>query len=111
MTLEGDSPIASRTRLCLAKLEALCEKLPRPEWTGNNVANVFDTPDQRDRFKIWAGNMGALQDIQFPTSLDYRLREAPRVVALITELLGDLEEALEEGGLLILGSNKIFIQL
>ena len=111
MTLKGNSPIASRTRLCWAKLEALCEKLPRPELTGNNVANVFDASDQRDRFKIWAGNMGALQDIQFPTSLDYRLREAPRVVALITELLGDLEEALEEGALLISGSNKAFIRL
>lgn len=51
--------------------------------------------DELGRFRIWAGNIGALQDKQ--SSLDFRLRDAPRISDQVVELLQDLSESLEEG--------------
>ena len=52
--------------------------------------------DQLGRFNIWAGNIGAFQELPLPSSLDYRLREAPKVVRQVGELLDDLEETLHD---------------
>jgi hypothetical protein len=51
--------------------------------------------DELGRYKIWAGNIGALQ--KGPSSLDYRLREASHVQQPIIRLLRDLEYSLKEG--------------
>lgn len=55
--------------------------------------------DELGRYKIWAGNLGALQEAYSPTSLDYRLKAQPKIENQIIELLEDLEETLEEGRL------------
>lgn len=51
--------------------------------------------EELGRFKIWAGNIGALQ--KGPSSLDYRLREASHVQQPIVRFLRDLEFSLKEG--------------
>lgn len=50
--------------------------------------------DELGRFRVWAGNIGALQ--RGPGSLDYRLREARSARAGFSQLLENLAETLEE---------------
>jgi len=50
--------------------------------------------DQRSRFLVWAGNIGALSSTR--ASLDHRLREAPEVLEIILALLASLEKGLGE---------------
>lgn len=52
--------------------------------------------DHLGRFRIWAGNIGAFQENPLPSSLDYRLREAPKVAEQIRDLLDDLCETLRD---------------
>jgi hypothetical protein len=53
--------------------------------------------DELDRFRIWAGNIGALQHVKVRSSLDYRLRDAPKLGDQISRLLVDLNTALADG--------------
>ena len=50
--------------------------------------------DEHARFKIWCGNLGALQ--QSFASLDYRLRDAPVMLSNVTKLLQQLQSNLSE---------------
>ena len=50
--------------------------------------------DECGRFRIWCGNMGALQ--QSFASLDYRLREAPVMLSSVCRLLQQLRSNLAE---------------
>ena len=50
--------------------------------------------DSQGRFKVWCGNLGASKTDR--SSLDYRLREAPRTKALVLKLLQDLRKLLEK---------------
>jgi hypothetical protein len=52
--------------------------------------------DEHGRFQIWAGNIGALQPVKKTSSLEYRLRDAPKIANQVVEVLEDLEEALDD---------------
>lgn len=88
--------IASRAKGCLAQLGRLVGLLEEPdqELIGLSATEVVDT---LGRFRIWAANIGALQDIHTKSSLAYRLRDAPKIARQITELLDELAESLEDG--------------
>lgn len=51
--------------------------------------------DEFDRFKLWAGNIGAHRQGQ--SSLDYRLRDASHIRERVLQLLAELQEAILEG--------------
>lgn len=51
--------------------------------------------DEFGRFRVWSGNLGALQ--KGHSSLDYRLRDAPLLSAEVSKLLKELEENLHAG--------------
>ncbi|KAF2241838.1 hypothetical protein BU26DRAFT_407990, partial [Trematosphaeria pertusa] len=51
--------------------------------------------DQSERFRIWAGNLGAFQRLPSEASLDYRLRYSRKIAAQIEELLTDLLNTLD----------------
>ncbi|KAF3006599.1 hypothetical protein E8E13_007221 [Curvularia kusanoi] len=51
--------------------------------------------DECARYKIWAGNLGAFQRLPAPSSLEYRLKDSPKVAMQIEELLEDLQHALQ----------------
>jgi len=51
--------------------------------------------DELGRFKVWAGNSGAHRIGR--VSLDHQLREALHVHGKVTDLLTDLNRALEKG--------------
>jgi hypothetical protein len=50
--------------------------------------------DEVGRFRVWAGNLGALQ--KGHSSLDYRLRDSPNLLSSALKLLNELEHNLNE---------------
>jgi hypothetical protein len=56
-----------------------------------------EVSDAFGRYRIWAGNIGAFQPIETKSSLAYRIRDAPKIEAQITELLNDVAESLDDG--------------
>ena len=88
----GPLLIAPRVHECVRRFNALCDLLPEADQIVHPAL-----VDQLGRLKIWAGNIGAFQELPLPSSLDYRLREAPRIVDQVIELLNDLNETLQEG--------------
>jgi hypothetical protein len=50
--------------------------------------------DEIGRFRVWAGNLGALQ--KGHSSLDYRLRDSPNLLSSALKLLNELEHNLNE---------------
>jgi O-acetyl-ADP-ribose deacetylase (regulator of RNase III) len=50
--------------------------------------------DEQGRFRVWAGNLGALQ--KGHSSLDYRLRDSPLLLENVLKFLEELQNALSE---------------
>lgn len=92
MTFEGRPSVAPKAHACVEQYNQVYRVIPE---TDSLVRSTVG--DQFGRFKIWAGNIGALQKASLSSSLDYRLREAPKIVAQIIELLEDLQQTLQEG--------------
>jgi len=53
--------------------------------------------DNLDRFKLWAGSLGAFHPSSDPRSLEHRLRKTPQVRSRVHELLTALTGSLVEG--------------
>jgi hypothetical protein len=53
--------------------------------------------DSLDRFRLWAGSLGALHSPSDPRSLEQRLRKAPQVKTRVNDLLAELSRSLREG--------------
>jgi hypothetical protein len=90
------SPIASQGKACAALFDRLCALFENGEQQLTYKISHLEVCDCYGQFKIWAGNIGALQTIQSTSSLDYRLREVPKVSKQVTSLLEDLGEVLED---------------
>ncbi|KAF7672762.1 hypothetical protein GT037_009263 [Alternaria burnsii] len=58
--------------------------------------------DEIGRFRVWAGNLGALQ--KGHSSLDYRLRDSPNLLSSALKLLNELEHNLNETFAVISGA-------
>lgn len=91
------SPIAFRGKACSQHFYQLCALLEDVEGQAIYGISHLQVSECSGQFKIWAGNIGALQTIQSASSLDYRLREVPKVSKQVVSLLEDLEEALADG--------------
>lgn len=52
--------------------------------------------DVLDKFKLWAGNLGALHQAHKRLSLESRLADSPEVQDEICEQLDDLQEAIQD---------------
>jgi hypothetical protein len=52
--------------------------------------------DNLDRFKLWAGSLGAFHSSSDPRSLEHRLRKAPQVKSRVHDLLAALSGSLRE---------------
>lgn len=53
------------------------------------------TQDEIGRFRVWCGNIGALQ--KGHSSLDYRLRDSPLLSSNVMKLLNELEDNITAG--------------
>lgn len=90
------SPIAAVTRQCMTiatRISTLPASLPDPDTV--QVCHLIG--EQLGRLKIWAGNIGAAQNAHIKTSLQYRVRDAPKIANYIMDLLLDLAEDLNGG--------------
>lgn len=90
------SPIASKARECVQLFESLAD-LSR-DW-GSPVHGIDQEQvlEHHGQLRIWASNVGALQSRTTASSLDHRLRDAPKFSAEVVSLLEDLAETLEDG--------------
>ena len=84
-------PIVDAVRACLRSLNTLVASVKEcqvesyaTQMPGNKIQN------HRDRFKIWAGGLGALQHGR--ASLDHRLKESPVMRSAVLTLLEQLQE-------------------
>jgi hypothetical protein len=84
----------------LDKLQQLSEILKEPRSQYETELSYEEATGELGRLRIWAGNIGALQDSHLPTSLEYRLREAPKLVTRILNILEDVSDSLEDGKVL-----------
>jgi hypothetical protein len=92
-----DSPIAESAKHCLAGLTSLCDTLKDPDTCSKFDLSYDESCGHVGRFRIWANNIGSLQDVSKTTSLEYRLRDAPKIIQRILELLEDINESLDDG--------------
>lgn len=89
---ESRPTIARRSRKCLDSFETLSFR----HAAVNSILSDGrrNITDEMGRFKVWAGNIGALQE--GTSSLDDRLMSAPNVSEKIGSVLHDLAGSLEE---------------
>jgi len=102
------SPIALRAKKCVGFFEDLVELLRQPGHQHDHDLSEVEATDAFGRFKIWAGNIGAFQQIELKSSLDFRLRETPKISTQIVEILDELAESLEDGVSLCLELSAIY---
>jgi hypothetical protein len=96
MAIPEQPEIAESAKECLAGLISLSESLESPDSQEKFDLSFDESCGHVGRFRIWANNIGALQDASRTTSLEYRLRDAPKIVRRILELLEDVEETLSD---------------
>jgi hypothetical protein len=86
-TLEPPSTLLTMTQRSLATsaidcarlLNDLSSQLLDKEWETRAALSQPSVEDEGARYKIWAGNLGAFQQLPATSSLDYRLRNSPEV--------------------------------
>jgi hypothetical protein len=82
------------TSSCLRSFAQVCKSLQAASLSISGQIQLDALEDEIGRFRVWAGNLGALQ--RGHSSLDYRLREAPLVRENVMKLLKELHECLQE---------------
>jgi hypothetical protein len=95
--LNSISPVASKARVCKDKFEQLSALFERHDTQIQFDISLDQVSDAHGQFRIWAGNIGAFQSIPSASSLDYRVREVPKVAKQTIDLLRELSEALDDG--------------
>ncbi|KAF2220091.1 hypothetical protein BDZ85DRAFT_284530 [Elsinoe ampelina] len=85
-------PIANAGMSCDGAFAQITALQVSSEMSEDNSAPFEQLEWERGRFRLWSGNLGALQ--AGPSSLDARLSEAPGTRAAILRSLGDLYRAL-----------------
>lgn len=109
--LSGDSksmdaldelPLAGATRRCMAAFVRLvsCSQAVVDKFRAQLPLHV--ARNQHDRFRLWAGNLGALSSGR--ASLDFRLMDSALMQNTVLKLLEDLESSITK-------SDKAFLNL
>jgi hypothetical protein len=91
----GPPSIASLYDVCVNSFNQLFDLLQEPDCDFLSQLSATALEEELGRFRVWAGNSGAHQKGR--VSLDHKLREASRVHKMVRDLLGDLDDALNEG--------------
>ncbi|KAL2049167.1 hypothetical protein ABVK25_010596 [Lepraria finkii] len=87
-----DTTIFHQSKACLSNLDELIKSLDRDNIAFLKQLSPLAVEDELGRFKVWAGNIGALQSGR--SSLDYRLRDAKFVKTHIVKLLEGLNDSI-----------------
>lgn len=67
-----------------------------PGLEGHETIGSERLTDIRTRFLLWTGNLGAMHKPEDPRALDRRLLDAPEVGNRVREILGDLQDLLDQ---------------
>jgi hypothetical protein len=87
--------IADRIHSCLESFNTLTRTLKVHIKEHGEDLSLLAVEDQIGRFRLWAGNIGALQEGR--SSLDYRLRDAQFVAENVLRLLDSLQKSVIGG--------------
>jgi hypothetical protein len=90
------SPIATRSKECARRFDQLCALFQDNKVEKEFCISRLQILEAFGQFKVWAGNIGAFQGVQSTSSLDYRVRQVPKVSGAVVDLLEDLLAALQE---------------
>ena len=80
--------------LC-AGIDAMLDTL-RQKYVNSRSSLGSSVVDIAERFSIWADNIGAKQELGSHMSLQYRVRDAPKLASLFLGRLEDLREDLAD---------------
>ena len=94
MAQDPDSTIASESKACIRSFEEICHIINNSKSQRPKDLSPHAILDEFGRFRVWAGNIGALQS--GTSSLDRRLRKASHVQRQVLQLLNDLNYTLRE---------------
>ena len=90
--------LAKATLLCMRSFEALIGHVK-----GEGYSTMYEKQmpaqalcDELGRFRVWAGNIGALQPATKTSSLEHCLREASQLKRQVVKLLQDLCQSLDQ---------------
>lgn len=97
MSIGLPRPISDQSKLCLSRFHQIEKEIRRPNGLGYGLPLSL-VSDETERFKIWAGSIGAIHDPgRRDTSLDLRLKEAPEIAGQVLEFLESLAQDLDSG--------------
>ena len=89
------STIRQGTAKCIHSFRNLSATLLAHDVVFRSMINTEALEDEQGRFRVWSGNLGALQ--KGHSSLDYRLRDSPLLQTNVLKLLHELGTNLSEG--------------
>lgn len=95
--------ISSLSQDCLRRFEGICDELQKldQETASKNRYDrnlvLLALQDARARFKAWGTSIAGFRKPHLPTSLDFRLREAPEIRTRLLQVLEYLQEYLNDG--------------
>ncbi|KAH6984297.1 hypothetical protein BKA56DRAFT_614044 [Ilyonectria sp. MPI-CAGE-AT-0026] len=92
--IEGIAHLTKRVKQGFRDAISAIQHIPTRFTEG--TALIASIEDARERFLLWAGNVGALNHPEARLSLEHRLRDLPEVLEQIWKYLGELREALDE---------------
>lgn len=97
------TPISAQALYCLRRFETICDELQNIEQE-TAIQNGYDRnlvlltmQDSRAKFKAWGTSIAAFRKGHVPTSLDFRLRDAPEIRSRLLQVLEYLGEYLNDG--------------
>ncbi|KAK1715756.1 hypothetical protein BDP67DRAFT_286316 [Colletotrichum lupini] len=97
-------PVAAASRACMQSFRCLIAVLDQPNQQLDGKLDVSTVEAQRDRFKIWAANLGGLQYGR--ASLDFRLMDAPLLQNVVLKFLNELKRVVSESTEVIEGKRQ-----
>src|ERR1700744_1828133 len=95
------SAIRLGTAACVLHLQSLSSGLHTSDDAVKEHISSEALEDEHGRFRVWSGNLGALQ--KGHSSLDYRLRDSPLLQTNVLKFIEELQNALKEAAYVATG--------
>jgi hypothetical protein len=100
--LPQSTSISSNASTCLEYLEKICHNLlvltpgeANRVGVERNIA-LLNFQDAQAKFKAWGVSIAAFRSKSHPTSLDFRLRDAPDIQKRLCQVLKEIQEYLDD---------------
>lgn len=107
-TIRLATAAAVRSFQSLSQILSATQNSDDPHYDLARLVDISALEDEIGRFRVWSGNLGALQ--KGHSSLDYRLRDSPLLASNALKLLGELESNLNESIAVISGQRLPYEQ-